>query len=157
MKIQLCLFVLWAELFSILSCSREKSPVAPSQEILTKLTGIEVRTDKSQYVANDTLEFAVSNYSDDTVHIATCCRVAFWVEIWQNGAWLEYGPGFIGPCIALCQGWLDLAARDMITEKFFWGHGDLAMMENGTWRISIECRRNGDHFWVKSNAFVLMR
>lgn len=158
MKNQWRLFILCVQLFGILTCSREKYPVEPSQELLTKLFGIAVRTDKSQYGVNDTIRFTVSNYSQDTVHVAACCaNIVFGIEIWQNGSWQKYAPQYNGLCIALCRGWLDFAAKRVMTQKFFWRDDDLPLIENETFRIEIECWRNSEHFWAKSNAFLLRR
>ncbi len=64
--------------------------------------GLTSTTDRISYTVNQKITFLISNESNQTVYLPTCCvQLAYYVDRYQNGTWSQFDSVQI-PCWRLC-------------------------------------------------------
>ncbi len=64
--------------------------------------GVTSTTDRSSYTLNQKITFLISNESNQTIFLPTCCvQLAYYIDRYQNGSWFQFDSVQI-PCLRLC-------------------------------------------------------
>ncbi len=64
--------------------------------------GLTSTTDRSSYTPNQKITFLISNETNQTIFLPTCCvQLAYYIDRYQNGRWFQFDSVQI-PCLRLC-------------------------------------------------------
>ena len=114
--------------------------------------GLTATTDRSTYLAGETITLGFRNHGSDVLQLASCCtNVALYIDSWENDTWKQVGARGL-PCLMLCPS-IELLVQPEQTRV-----DSLSLYDGGTYRLRIpfdERGQGGFERKVVTNSFAV--